>query len=239
MDGLPRPSIRLLDSRELPKIPLEDDASLGEVKTWCTLQFASDQLSRVHAYNAAQASFDDAWSQQQSAVDKTFKLIAVLFEELVQELEDGRPKFWQQAVQTDTLSHEAIEDLFLKNATRAIDDAMRTVRAAMESYSFGVLSTIRRENYYGWSDTLQLSASASDSASDSDMPTQLGMAFKAPAPDTVFVSVYTCKMTLCPSLLLCREFSRCSHYHDLGHLCQSLVPISRSMIPRMRPMRPC
>ena len=184
VDGLLRPSIRILDSRELPKIPLADDASLGEVKTWCTLQFASDQLSRVHAYSAAQATFDDAWSRQQSIFDETVKSTAVLFEELVQELEEERSRFWQQVAQTDALSHEAIDEVFLRNATKVVDDAVRTVRAAMDGYSFGILLAIRRKDKY----PVDFAGSYFGSASPS-----MTSRPKMSSPAAVFVSVYTCK----------------------------------------------
>jgi len=113
------------------------------VQTWCSFQFADDQLSRARAYSDTQASFDTTWTQQQAVVEDTVKLIAVLFEKLVQELEEERSRTWRQVEQTDTLSREAIEGAFLRNATSAIDEAVRVVRAAMEDYSSRVLLAIR------------------------------------------------------------------------------------------------
>lgn len=166
------------NSRDRPEILLVDNARLVEVQSWCTLQFASDQLSRTRDYDTAQASLDSVWIQRQVAVDDGFALIAVRFEELLQKLEERRSMIWQQMVRTDTLSREAIEPVFLRDATGVVYDAVRAVRAAVDDFCTRVLLAIRRtENRHN-----------RNAVADSGPPTQLFYGSEESAPPTVFVS---------------------------------------------------
>ena len=92
VDAFPGPSDHPPDSRNILENLLASDAPLTDVQTWCSFQFADDQLSRARAYSDTQASFDTTWTQQQAVAKDTVKLIAVLFEKLVQELEEERSR---------------------------------------------------------------------------------------------------------------------------------------------------
>ena len=88
---------------------------------------------------------------------------------------------------TEILSHEALEKIFLRDAIKAVDDAVRTVRTTMEGHSFGVLSAIRQaENRNVWSDTYVATNGDADMISRS---MDLCMECETPSPSTVFVSL--------------------------------------------------
>jgi len=221
VDAFPEPSNPPPYSRKILENLLASDESLTDVQTWCSLQFADDQLSRARAYRDTQASFDITWTQQQAVVDETVKLIAVLFEKLVQELEE-RSRIWGQVEQTDSLSREAIEGAFLRKATSFIDEAVRELRAAMEDYSSRVLLAIRRaEDLYGHPNlnVYQLG--------HGHVPSGL-TGSSMPLPANVFVSCICVHGDTLLIQVLCRVLSPCSRYHDLAHLCQSLLLRTRS-----------